>query len=106
VNELPVLQEGWAYWDLDTPSLEALLQGYIARQANPDRVGCSTIQTLDLILRGQLGRQAAEKVYDHLPHCRECLLELRTLRDIMREELWVYAPSPNPYTAVSLPVEG
>ena len=67
-------------------TISALIRAYIQRQANPDRVGCPTMETLEASLRGQLGRDAADGFYDHLSHCRECLLELKTLRDIVREE--------------------
>jgi hypothetical protein len=59
--------------------MEALVQAYIQCQANPDRVGCPTVQTLEAFLHSQLKRSVEERLYDHLPHCRECLLELKTL---------------------------
>jgi hypothetical protein len=66
-------------------NIAALLQAYIQCQPNPDRIGCPTIQSLEAFLYGQIERDA-EGVYDHLPHCRECLQELKTLRDLTREE--------------------
>ena len=66
--------------------VEALVQAYTPAQADPERVGCPTFEMLEAFLRGQLNRDQAEGLYEHLPHCRECLLELRTLRDIRREE--------------------
>lgn len=66
--------------------LEALLQSYIQRQSNPDRIGCQSLDTLKAFLAGTVKPEMAEGLYDHLTHCRECLLELRTLRDMMREE--------------------
>jgi len=68
-------------------TMAALLQANIQRQANPDRVGCPTVQSLEAFLRGQVERDAVEGICDHLPHCRECLLELKTLRDVMWEEI-------------------
>ena len=69
-------------------TLIALLQATIHRQANPDRVGCPTVQSLEAFLRGQVERGVAEGICDHLPQCRECLLELKTLREITWEEVW------------------
>jgi len=65
-------------------NMAALLRAYLQRQANPDRVGCPAVQTLEAFPRGQLQRDVVEWLYDHLPHCRECLLELKVLHETMR----------------------
>lgn len=66
--------------------LAALVEAHMQSQANPERVGCPTLETLETFLRGKLNREVMEALYDHLPHCRECLLELKTLSDIRREK--------------------
>ncbi|MBI3950331.1 MAG: GAF domain-containing protein [Acidobacteria bacterium] len=65
--------------------LAVLLQTYIQGQANPHRVGCPTVPTLEAFLHGQLKPDVAESLHDHLRRCRECLLELKILRDIAHE---------------------
>lgn len=64
--------------------MAALIRAYIQRQANPDRVGCPAVQTLEAFPLGQVQPDLAEWLYDHLPRCRECLLELKVLRDLVR----------------------
>lgn len=66
--------------------IAVLIRAYIHRQENPDRVGCPRFQRLEAFLRGQLKQEVAERLCDHLPHCRECLLEIRTLYDIAQRE--------------------
>ena len=66
--------------------MAALLQAYIQCLANTDRVGCPTFRRLEAFLRGRLKRDVAEEFSDHLTHCRECLLELKTLHDIVQAE--------------------
>ena len=65
--------------------LGALVAAYIQHQANPHRVGCPTLDELEAFLYGQLKQSGW--FYDHLSHCRECLLELKTLRNIMWGEI-------------------
>jgi len=60
-----------------TDSIAVLLRAYVQRQANPDRAGCPPVHSLEAFP----GDQGAEgSLYDHLCHCRECLLELKMLR--------------------------
>ena len=66
--------------------LAALVEAHMQSQANPERVGCPTLETLETFLRGKLNREVMEALYDHLPQCRECLIELKTLSHILREE--------------------
>jgi hypothetical protein len=67
-------------------NLAPLLQAHIHLQANPDRVDCPVLETLEAFFQGCLEEDATEGLYDHLSHCRECLLELKSLRDMAREE--------------------
>lgn len=66
--------------------MPSLLQSYIQRQANPDRTGCPAVRRLEALLQNHLQPAEIDGLYHHLVHCRECLLELKTLRDVLREE--------------------
>jgi hypothetical protein len=61
--------------------LVLLLQAYIQRQANPERVGCPPAPRLASFARGQFKPTMAGELYEHLSHCRECLWDLKALRD-------------------------
>jgi hypothetical protein len=65
--------------------LRVSLQAYLQTQTNPGRVGCPTFQSVAAFLWGHLHPLATERFGDHLPRCRECLVELRTLRDLVQE---------------------
>ena len=68
-------------------NLTTLVRAHIGHLANPNRSNCPTLWQLKEFLRGQTHRDLAEKLYSHLPQCRECLLELEVLRDIDRDQL-------------------
>ncbi len=65
--------------------LVVLLKAHMQKQANPDRVGCMALQDLEAWLGGKLKQQTEGVIQEHVLHCRECWLELKTLRDIKRE---------------------
>lgn len=62
------------------------LQVHLERQSNPDRVGCPTFAALEAFFQGKLRAGTLEQVTSHLVICKQCLLELRTIRDISGEE--------------------
>jgi hypothetical protein len=72
--------------------LKALLHAYICCQANPDRVNCPSTQTLESLFFGNIRPKEAEAIYEHLPRCRECLVELYALRDMGCEGLRGFRP--------------
>jgi len=68
-------------------NLTTLLRAHFQNQANPDRVGCPTLSSLEAFLYGQIERRIADEIGEHLPYCRECRLELKTLREMTWEEI-------------------
>lgn len=69
----------------DQATLTKLLLAHIQHQANPDRVGCPPLASLEAFLDGRLEWSSVVKVSEHLPHCRECLLELKALGNRIRQ---------------------
>jgi anti-sigma factor RsiW len=65
-------------------NLAALLRIHIHKQENPHRVGCHQMETLEAFLQGRLQDDVTDELSEHLTHCRECMMELKALRDIAR----------------------